>query len=363
LKKLPISCMLCNCDKDDPKKLNLALSHVWFCRQIIFLADNSTQESLALAEKYGCEIHKWTGENSMSARRNYVMKQMKHEYILQCDSDEIYDWDAYYKIRDFISVPHEEYIFAIRLVNITTNGDVQSVTPLERMFKKEVTWEKEIQNQLKAPTKQAAMIAGRYGDLVNLYHDGYGDAREHAYKQWKRIPANERMVRESPDDGHTRMFLINALVVAGAGQPLAMEQIQAHTDIYIEQFKVSQKEKLDCKILQKVLRFYFCATSERGQWGNCLDLLNEYIGYVDFHIDALYWMHTCNYELRNLKDAIVWGEKFVKRLENPEALKNNIEITTMGLGRDVIERIICCLEHMDETKWTKKQLKRWKKKL
>lgn len=357
---------MCNCYKDDENTLLKALSSVWFCDQIVFLADRSTKRSIEIAKRFNCDIHQWTGENSMSARRNYAMKHMKHDYILMCDSDEIYDWSTYEILREYMKKPDDVSIFAVRLVNVTTDGEVQSVTPLERMFKKDVKWENPIQNQLWAPSNEARIIENNLG-VVTLYHDGYGDAAKHAMKQWERIPLNEASVRDN-DDTHTRMFLINALTVAGANQYMPFERILANVEVNIAEFDKSEKSNIDCKILQKTLRFYYCSCGERGKWGVFLDKLQKYYHYVDYHPDSIYWMHRCNYELRRPKDATKYGEKFIKAIDNPEIAQKNIEVTTLGLRDEVIHCMICCWQNTEprdnrEKKYLEKRVKYWMKKL
>ena len=354
--------MLCNCGADSPQRLLKALSSVWFCDQIVFLSDNSTQESLDMAEKFGCDIHHWKGRNSMADRRNHMMQFMKNEYILVCDSDEVYDWSTYHILKWYISKPHEEYIHAVRLINVTSDGIVQSVTPLERMFKKGVKWDKDIQNQLSAPTNIGSMIQNEKGTLVDMYHDGYGDVGMHALKQWKRIPINEEMVRSDPEDAHTRMFLLNALVVAGAGQLIPFERILAVAHINIEEFDKSEKNELYCKVLQKTLRFYYIACADLGRWPLLLDELEPRFEHVKYHPDCFYWMFRCNYEMRNAKEAVKWGERFIREIDDKEAMmRKNIEVTTFDMRTDTIRCIISALENMEQTKWTKKQIKRWNK--
>lgn len=355
--------MLCNCAADSEQKLIKALSSVWFCDQIVFLADNSTPGSIKIAERFKCEIHHWSGRNSMADRRNYMMQFMKHDYILMCDSDEVYDWSAYYILKDYISRPHEEYIHAVMLINVTEDGYVQSITPLERMFKKGVSWEKDIQNQIKAPTTIGSMIHHSQGVPLEMYHDGYGDQNKHAVKQWKRLPANESMVRKDPEDAHTRMFLINALVVAGAGQPLAFDRILANVQINIEEFEKSGKEPLDCKILQKTLRFYYSACQDLNRWDIILDEVEKYWGHIKFHPDSYYWRFRCNYELRNPKESLKWGESFVKEVDDKDSItKKNIEVSTVSCRDDVIKCMLSILDSIDN-KWAKRQKKRLGNKL
>jgi glycosyltransferase involved in cell wall biosynthesis len=106
-KKLPIT-GFCSC-KNGEQYLRQALLSVDFCEQKIFLNDNSTDNSVKIAEELGWEVYQWTGPDDMSERRNYGIAwkgddeitpwwmeerlapiKIDHKWMLQVDHDEIF---------------------------------------------------------------------------------------------------------------------------------------------------------------------------------------------------------------------------------------------------------------------------------
>ena len=365
LKKLPLSALVLNCSKDDENVLVKALSSIWFCDQIVFLAHKSTSASLAIARKFGCDIYKWDEKPHMSNQRNYALSKCKHEFIVQCDSDEVFGWDTYGVIRELLQRDDiKDYtLFSFRLVNLSHTGEVMSIVPLQRMFRDTIRWSGSIQNQVETDNHEAVLEP-----RITVFHYGYGDPRFHAQKQWKRITYNEDMVREKPEEHFRRMYLINALTIAGVNQPLAYERLLANVCVNIEAYWDSPKELPDKRSLQKTMRFYYHSCSERGYYNQFIEKFTPLFEQVDYHLDCYHWMFVCYCGLQDEIKAITWGEKYLKKLKtlNKDMMTYNIEVTSANFKQDVIMTMIQIYEQKKpvddkEAKYIKRQIRRFQK--
>jgi glycosyltransferase involved in cell wall biosynthesis len=341
MNKLPISALLHNTGSDNIGILPTVLANVWFCDHKLFISDNSTKEALDLAEKFGFDIHHYKGEDSMSDRRNFGISKAKHDLMLQVDSDEVYEPDAYLKLREIINMEKIEE-FDCMLVNLfnydTDRGVLMTTTPLERIYRKGARFEKKIQNEL--------IHGGRALKTdIRLNHFGYS-SKTHPLKQWYRIPLNEQQVRANPDDMHTRMYLINALVVAGANNTFMFERVLAHTEICIEQYKRDKTERHKY-ILQKVLRFFFIMASSVGNLTGFLTLAKPIISAMTFHPDSHAFMYEAHLATGDYEKALKWGKSFIECLDNFPKTNLVLEITTAH-ERPKVLRGIKELEAMNE---------------
>lgn len=355
MEKLKITSLLHNTITDGIELLPSVMSSVWFCRQKLFIADNSTKQAKDLAEKFGFEIHEYKGKDSMADRRNFGISKAKYDLMLQVDSDEIYEPDAYHKLK--WSMEQKDFdrynCYAVLLENYDTDRNVlMSVSPLERLYRKGAVFEKSIQNELKYEGQPKAIP-------VRLSHYGYSSSI-HPRKQWDRIKHNEEEVRRKPNDLHTRMYLINSLAVAGSGSVFMYERALAHTCISIRMY-LNDKSELNKRAIQKVARFFFVIACSVGYQANFLQVIEPIIKDISFHPDSHMFMFKSYLDLNNRDQALKWGESFMKSLDQTDPMMQAIEITSTKEREWVKGAMIHLLEQKDD-KWSKRQIKRWKNK-
>jgi hypothetical protein len=382
MRQLPISGYVINCATDDYKLLPSCLSSLHFCEQKIFVSDKASEKALALAKSYGWDIYHWTGPDSMSERRNFAvghigsewekypdMKErhpvIRNPYVMFLDSDEILDPDAYHNIKaaldDGSFRQHARYAFVLR--NLRDEGTVISSCPLERMWKTGVFWDRSIQNDVIAEDKTLAMMP------CEFFHFGYGNEEKHAFKQWKRISKNEEELTKHPEDMHTRMYLVNALVIAGKYSPLAMDRILAHVDIIFNQFDNSEKTWNEIHALEKTCRFLWNAAMDSGQLHIHISREEKYYEYTKVNPDSAYRLFVSHAEIGELKDAVGYAEKYFSSMKRyrEQTSPYAFEITSGEDGPHVKDGLIRCLKKLIETepenkKWATKKLKYWSNK-
>jgi len=349
---LPVTVYCCN--KNGEKYLRRVLAGVAFCDQKIFVDDGSTDNSVKIAEEFGCEIFHWTGPNHMSERRNYAVNWegnnqitpfwttdpelsknhpvIKHEWIVQVDSDEVFADDFRESLENFLK--HGDHTFnaiSVQLRNVYVEGgkkdQTMTTTPLPRIFKRgKVHWEQSIQNEV--------CYNGRTGWMpVELKHYGYGSARGHWEKQWARLKLNEDRVKASPKDLVSRGYLINCLAVLG-GNPINFERLLAHISASIELFKKHHKNDMSSQVvMERTLRHLWAVCAGTGAYRVFQIVLAMVREHVDWIMDVPYWQYLCEANTEDLDPFALdqYGRKYISAMETHRKPPiRNIEVQSLG---------------------------------
>lgn len=354
--KLPITCYVNFYDEHDI--IEKSLSRVAFCNQIIFLDDSDDGSGKKYSDKFGCEYYRWTGENSMSERRNFSvgftgndeytpefvdnkelmdnLPEVKNEWILQLDADEVFGKNLKKELSEFLGMDEAEDINTVLfiLVNLRKDGTGMGDIPLERMFRTgTIWWEHAVQND---PHFQGPSIVVP----VKINHHGYADLEHQWLKQWKRLPQLEKEVEDSPFDLHRRKYLINALSIT-LTSPINFDRLFANVTFICEQF-IQNKEKAGISenaLLQRVFRHFWqaCITINRVQPFKIL--ISRVWDHVRFHPDSQYFLFSvCRAEGR-LEPMVYHGEEYFEKLEDFSKNVQRIEVTTRSKQEEVCDGI------------------------
>ena len=140
------------------------------------------------------------------------------------------------------------------------------------------------------------------------------------------------------------------------------------TLVNIKAYKESPRDAPDKRTLQLTMRFLFIGCESLGQWDTFLAYFGELFDEVSYHPDCHHWMFVSYYNTRDEKNALKYGESFIKKLKTVDSdmVKHSMEVATLDNKQDVIERIIDIYKHMQpksdkEKKYIGKQIKRWTK--
>jgi len=380
-KKLPVTVYCAN--KNGALWLPFTAKVFDFCEQKIFLDDNSTDSSVKIAEELGWDIYHWTGRNSMSERRNYaigflgndehkpeyledeeLMKnipEVRHEWIIQLDSDEEWEYTAGRYIKNFLESNIEKHMntISIDLLNMQQgNKDIMGAIPLPRMYRKgTIWWTKDIQNNV-----EFSLPVGSLG--ITVRHHGYADPEYQWIKQWDRLPMLEDDLRNHPKDFERRKYLINVLSVITANRGDAWEQLYGQCTIAAEQFldnKGLHRYKPSQVAMQKIMRFLWSACTRTGMTAPFVIILNRVWDYVKFHPDPWFWMFAIFRAENNHEKVIEYGEEFFKAHHKFEVSPQMVEITTYSKRYEVAEMLQFTYDGLAETMKDTKLRKKYKK--
>ena len=75
--------------KNEASNLGKCLPGLAFCDHILVIDDNSTDDSVKVAQRYGAEIMPHPLNGDFAAARNWALKQAKTPWVLFVDADEI----------------------------------------------------------------------------------------------------------------------------------------------------------------------------------------------------------------------------------------------------------------------------------
>ncbi len=75
--------------KDEEKSISDTLESVKFADEIIIVDDNSADNTVLIAKKYGAKIYKRSLADDFASQRNYGLEKAKGKWVLFVDADEV----------------------------------------------------------------------------------------------------------------------------------------------------------------------------------------------------------------------------------------------------------------------------------
>lgn len=155
--------------KNEDRNISSCLENLSFCRQIILIDDDSSDQTKEIAKKYGAEIYEKRLEN-FSDQRNFGLSKAKNEWVLFIDSDEVVSKDLKKEILEELkSDNHDGYMIKREdkfLGHEMKHGDLGNVWLLRLGRKDKGLWIGDIHEEWN--------IKGRVGKLKNsLVHKSH----------------------------------------------------------------------------------------------------------------------------------------------------------------------------------------------
>lgn len=403
---LPITAY-CTCKNGEPY-IRMALESVGFCAQRIFVDDSSTDRSVEIAKELGWEIWHYTGRNSMSERRNFAINfqgnkdhtpewirnkemmkkhpEVKYDWILQIDHDEVFGKNAQREINYFFNDESSRKlnVGAFVLVNVVEKDgeiieyldidfsrkkdikgarymaesvhdlfskkyglekkkfempgtkSVLSDVPLERLFRKgHVYWMQDAQNDIICDRETAFMSE------VKVIHYGYGDPGRQQEKQWERMPALEEQLASRPDNYHSRVYLINALSVLRCSTPYMFERLGAQVTIAIDVFLGHKKyfrDRDSCLMMHRIFQHYFHACGGMNNYPPFIILLESkrpnskkrVMDYIDFSPDMHLWRYISRLGIGEHLNIGTYALNFIHAAQKHKNMPVNMELKSKG---------------------------------
>src|SRR3990167_2567557 len=74
---------------NDESTIDRTLESVSWCDEVIVVDDDSTDETVSIAKKFGAEVYSQTLNGDFSLQRNFGLTKAKGEWVLYVDSDEV----------------------------------------------------------------------------------------------------------------------------------------------------------------------------------------------------------------------------------------------------------------------------------
>lgn len=168
----PIKLSLAMIVKDEARCLARCLTSIRPVVDEIVVADTgSTDDSVAIAKRYGAQVVSLAWTNDFAAARNFALAQAGGDWLLVLDADEHASEALGREIRSFIGGPPR--IGRLKIVSdFRHKGQtLRSSTQVARLFPRGIRFEGRIHEQVASPLPRVNLRG-------ELWHDGYLETRK-----------------------------------------------------------------------------------------------------------------------------------------------------------------------------------------
>lgn len=93
---LPVSTIIIA--KNEAENLKLSLPKLSWCKDIVLVDDNSTDDTIAIAESFGCRVFKRTFDG-FGTQKQFAVSKANNQWILNIDADELLSNDLIEEIK------------------------------------------------------------------------------------------------------------------------------------------------------------------------------------------------------------------------------------------------------------------------
>jgi tetratricopeptide (TPR) repeat protein len=191
--------------------------------EIVVVDTGSTDDTPAVAERYGARLFHFAWCDDFSAARNQAVSQARGEWILALDADEALTRESRRTLRDLLKDDrHQAFLINIRSPLKDARGQAAVVNAWPRLFRNrpEIRYEGRVHEQLSPSIARLGGMVART-DLV-IDHQGYHqDFTDQLAKQARNLDLLRRQVAEQPDDPMVLFHLGEALGIGGQTEEAA----------------------------------------------------------------------------------------------------------------------------------------------
>jgi glycosyltransferase involved in cell wall biosynthesis len=201
--------------KNEEKVLERCLKSVHpFADEIVLIDTGSTDRTMEIARKYGCQITEKPWENDFSAHRNQGIDRATGDWLFLIDADEKFVCDlSKKKLIKKIKKAERNNIsaLAVRMRDKNAGGHVRAEWDIHRFFRRGcIRYKNAVHNQ-PVIKGESAFLAGPF-----VEHYGYDLGEEKKLEKMKRsIPLMEKRIEDDPNDFDAMYFLSNYLISIG----------------------------------------------------------------------------------------------------------------------------------------------------
>lgn len=146
--------------------------------EIVLVDTGSTDDTIAIAEKYNAKIYSYSWKNDFAAAKNYAIDQARGEWIIFLDADEYFSDESIQSVKKYILDINKDIncqAIGVKIINIDTDREDQEISSFSnvRIFRNQsnIKYKNAVHEEL-FNTNGVVNIYMLSGKIV-VYHTGY----------------------------------------------------------------------------------------------------------------------------------------------------------------------------------------------
>ena len=300
---------LCMMVKDEQDRLPRLLDSVapWV-DEIIVVDTGSTDETPAIARRYGAQIQEHPWEQNFSKHRNQSISYAKGKWILILDADEELDQKTAPQLRNLAqNLPPDVGCLHVELYNTLPSGQQTMVTH-PRMFRNDGFFHYE------GPVHNTPIYQGKTAkSAVKLYHYGYNlDPATMEQKQKRREDMIGAWLEREPENYAAHSYMAQTLL----SKPDARAQAAEHALTALRLAKEQGRPNVDFPRTYYPLIASLC---HLGRDEEAIKYCLECIDIIPFYPDPYYFLTLTYLKQNRLEETCRAARQFVEAQKEAKA--------------------------------------------
>lgn len=95
--------------KNEENTISACLDSIRWCNEILIIDDNSIDNTVHIAKRYGAKIVNHSLNNDFASQRNFALLQVKNDWVLFVDADEEVPNALVFEIQNILNQPFNAY--------------------------------------------------------------------------------------------------------------------------------------------------------------------------------------------------------------------------------------------------------------
>lgn len=173
--------------------------------EIVVVDTGSTDDTIAVARKFGAKVYSFPWQDDFSKARNFALSKAKGDWLVLLDADEYFTAKTAGNIRQVIRQAKQVDGFLVQLVNYDVDtAEVQNYFYALRIVRKQagLHYEGMIHEELKLSGDNSMKLAQVPANMLEIYHTGYA-----ASVSQQKIKRNLQMLQQAVANGQSEESL------------------------------------------------------------------------------------------------------------------------------------------------------------
>jgi len=187
--------------------------------QVVVVDTGSEDDTLAVAQDRGAEVHRVCWQDDFAAARNAALAEVRQPWVLVLDADEELVADDRAALADAVLRPSAD-AYNLRVVSLVGTGQEYTDARVTRLFRSHpgIRYRGRVHEQV---ADSIAALGQRLGDApVRILHTGYLPAvMDKKHKHARNLRLLEIMIAEEPDNPYWHFQQGQTLLAMGAVAP------------------------------------------------------------------------------------------------------------------------------------------------